>query len=134
MPEHKFGFKREHLTEPVWQGILAIYFELCKEREATEYDLEVYRPPEFQDHVTGSYADERIGSIFTPHSKLRTYGTAYDDAILEVDFYVNGPTRAHEDSTTEVGESVRRVEIAFQSRVCELLLNLGIAEPIPGSS
>lgn len=120
------GIAPEDLSHDVWLGVLGIYHETVlgttieSERARLLYPL---------DQALEGDGEIRIGSRFSPHSKL-VIDEDLDTDVLTFDMQVNSPSGKYEDPTTSKGQEAEKTRAEFRERTVAFLESLGVARSV----
>lgn len=126
-PATHFGMQLEYLSDEILHGVVAIYFDVVKGEQIEEHQLwSSYRADYI---IEEGGAEFRLGSSLNQHSKLYVYGER--GGLVSYRFYANQQRQEDEYSTSPKWHEAKAIGEAFRSRVDELLLVTGLAEPLP---
>jgi hypothetical protein len=126
MPRH-FGMPLTQLDDSIWRTIVGIYYEVACEESIEDWKLESSYSAD-AIHSNGGNEHFRIGSVLNRDSKL--YAHTRGD-LVSFDFYANHPAHPKDMLGTPEWDKGLEIAEAFRQRVDELLLSIGIAEPLP---
>lgn len=125
-PKPHFGLSPDQLTDGIWQGVVAIYYETFNEgHDPAHYG---YGETAEQALDLAGWDGFRYGSCFSGDSKLKILRDT--NRNVGFDFFVNSRNPAHRDPETEEGRKVEELRLVFQTRVDELLISCGVASPL----
>lgn len=125
-PTVHFGMRFDELTDDIWRGIIATYFEIARDEIIEPWKLEQYAASDVDSEFPGDF---RFGSLLNRDSKLYVFHEG--DGLISFSFYPNHQREADENPDSPRYREGRSIDEAFRTRVDQLLLATGLAEPLP---
>lgn len=123
----RLGIRRALLTDEIFQAVVGIYYEVARGETADPESLVHGFSATDVDRLDGAHY--RLGSTLNRHSQLYALPEG-EDQIVDFYFYPNHQNEADEHPGTPAYAEGRVISEAFNQRVGELLLSLGVAESI----
>ncbi|CAN5164109.1 hypothetical protein BH09PAT3_BH09PAT3_3340 [soil metagenome] len=122
------GLETTRFTEDVWQGVAESYarsaYNLADDTEVTSrywYDMPA-------TSVANGFGEYRLGSVITMHSKFIVCN--FTPHIMHFNFHANADSFETDYALETAGVTEASIRFDFQTRVTNLLTELGIAERI----
>lgn len=126
-PTVHYGMQLNRLSDEILHGVVAAYFDVVKGEPIEEHQLwSSYRALRV---IEDGGAEFRLGSPLNQHSKLIVYDEG--SGLVSYRFFANHQRLEDEYSSSHRWQTAIAIGETFRTRVDELLLVAGLAEPIP---